>query len=93
MNDEPIRSSLIVDRRSLVLGFSNNTNSYFVLVSYLYTIGLSKMTICQFIYKEKNLIVVAFNPQKHLFKQLFYLPKHYRFCKLYKFYRRDLFLL
>lgn len=53
MNDEPIRSSLLVVERSLVLSLATNTNSYFVLVRYLYTIGLSRVTICQFIYKEK----------------------------------------
>lgn len=53
MNDEPIRSSLLVDERSLVLGSATNTNRYFVLVRYLYNkIGLSRVTICQFIYKE-----------------------------------------
>lgn len=36
MNDEPIRSSLLVDKRSLVLILATNTNRYFILVRYLY---------------------------------------------------------
>lgn len=51
MNDEPIRSSLLVGS-NLVLSLATNTNRYFILVRYLYKLNLSRVTICQFIYKE-----------------------------------------